>query len=114
MSVEPIRKLESKRDATAEATAIIEFLNRKATRRYRPVQVNLDFVIARLREGYTAQDCKCVVVLMCRKWLHDDRMSEFLRPATLFNRTNFSQYVGLITGDVVGDDREVSDELDIS
>ena len=103
-----------KRDIHSEARQAIEFLNRKAKRNYRPVQVNLDFCLARLREGYTLQDLKCVVVLMCRKWLHDEKMNEYLRPATLFNRQNFSQYIGLVTGPVVGDDREPDESVDIT
>lgn len=115
MSVEPITKAKStKRNLQDEASQAIEFLNRKARRNFRPTQVNLNFCIARLREGYTLQELKIVVVMKCREWLTDDRMAEFLRPATLFNCQNFNQYAGMITGDVPTDDREISDDYDLS
>ena len=114
MSVEPIRKEEKPRNVQDEARAAIEFLNRKTGRNFRPTQVNLNFVIARLREGYTLAEVKVVTVMKCREWLHDEKMNAYLRPATLYNCTNFNQYAGLITGDVIGDDRKPSEEVDIS
>ena len=105
---------QKKRDLHEEAREAIAFLNRKTGRNFRPTQVNTDFVLARLREGYTLQEVKVVVVMKCREWLHDDKMNQFLRPATLFNRTNFNQYAGMITGTVVGDNREPGEEWDIS
>jgi hypothetical protein len=35
-----------------------------------------------------------VIAKKCREWLHDEHMNEYLRPATLFNRTKFAQYQG--------------------
>jgi uncharacterized phage protein (TIGR02220 family) len=35
-----------------------------------------------------------VIAKKTREWLHDEHMTEYLRPATLFNRTNFAQYQG--------------------
>lgn len=78
----------------AEAKAILAFLNSKAGRAYRENDANLDFIVARLREGYTPQECKQVVAKKCREWSADEKMAEYLRPATLFNRTKFNQYAG--------------------
>lgn len=85
---------DQKRNITAEATEVLEFLNRKAGRNYRSTPVNLAFIQARFKEGYTVQDCKSVVAMKCREWLTDDVMGKFLRPATLFNREKFNQYAG--------------------
>jgi len=90
------KNVSTKKDPLQEAAEVIEFLNKKARRNYRPTKVNLDFVLKRFNEGYTVQDCKSVVALMCRKWLGNEKMVDYLRPATLFNCTNFNQYVGLI------------------
>ena len=92
-------KSKSKNDEAAE---ILAFLNKKTGRNYRPVQVNLDFILARLREGYTAQDCRAVVAMKCREWGADEKMNKFLRPATLFNREKFNQYSGEL-GEIDGD-----------
>jgi uncharacterized phage protein (TIGR02220 family) len=77
-----------------EARAIIEFLNEKAGRAYRPTKVNLDFVNARLKEGFTPGECRQVIARKVREWAKDDRFRLYLRPATLFNREKFSQYIG--------------------
>ena len=77
-----------------EAVTLIEFLNEKAGRSYRPVAVNLEMIAARLAEGATLQDCKCVIAKKAREWNGDEKMEPYLRPATLFNRTKFAQYVG--------------------
>lgn len=115
MSVEPLRvEQKPKRSLHAEANEAIEFLNRKAGRNFRPTKVNTDFALARLKEGYSLQELKIVVVMKCREWLHDDKMAQFLRPATLFNCTNFNQYAGLIPAGVVGDNREPGEDWDIS
>jgi uncharacterized phage protein (TIGR02220 family) len=77
-----------------QAKEILEFLNHKAKRNYRPVDANLDFIVARLESGVDFQDLKSVIAKKCREWLGDPKMENFLRPATLFNKTKFEQYVG--------------------
>ena len=115
MALEVVKNdAQKKRDLREEALEAIAFLNRKTGRNFRPVKVNVDFVLARLREGYTLQEVKIVVAIKCRDWLHDEKMNQFLRPSTLFNREKFNQYAGLITGEVIGDDRKPSEEVDIS
>lgn len=79
-----------------EALEILIFLNDKAGRDYKPVAANLDLIMARLKEGATAAECKAVVQKKCVDWAGDDRMADYLRPATLFNRTKFAQYQGEI------------------
>lgn len=83
--------LKSKRQ---EAAAVLAFLNAKANRAYQPTDVNIELILARLREGYTAAQCRQVIAKKVREWLHDDRMAQYLRPATLFGREKFNQYVG--------------------
>lgn len=77
-----------------QAREILEFLNAKTGKAYQPVDANLDLVVARLREGATPAQCRQVIAKKAREWLGDEKMAEFLRPATLFNRTKFAQYVG--------------------
>lgn len=77
-----------------EAVEVLDFLNQKANRHYRPSETNLKFIQARLRSGATVAQCKQVIALKARKWLLDPKMSEYLRPATLFNATKFEQYIG--------------------
>lgn len=84
------------------ATEVIEFLNKRTGKRFlskNPVGVasaNADIVMHRLKEGYTVQDCKSVIALKCREWMHDEKMSRYLTPETLFRRSNFEKYIGEI------------------
>ena len=87
------RSLETKA-LKAEAETILSFLNDRAKRAYQSVPANIDPIIARLREGVTSTQLRQVVVKKCREWLHDDKMANYLRPTTLFNRTKCAQYVG--------------------
>lgn len=77
-----------------EAKQILDFLNAKTGRNYRPVDANLSLIIARLKSGATIDNCRGVIAKKCRDWLDDEKMNPFLRPATLFARTNFEQYLG--------------------
>lgn len=82
-----------------EAKAILAFLNEKAGRAYQPTEVNLEFIMARLKEGYTPTQCRQVIAKKCREWLGRDEMAPYLRPATLFNCTKFNNYAGeLVNG----------------
>lgn len=90
----PDAKPPDKPNPKAEARDILAFLNEKTGRAYQPVDANLDLIVARLREGATAGQCRQVIAKKTREWAGDEHMAEFLRPATLFNRTKFAQYVG--------------------
>jgi uncharacterized phage protein (TIGR02220 family) len=76
------------------AREILEFLNQKAHRKYRPTAANLRMIRCRLKEGFTADECRQVIARKCREWGKDEKMKNYLRPATLFNATKFSQYSG--------------------
>jgi uncharacterized phage protein (TIGR02220 family) len=94
-----------------EARAILSLLNEKAGKRFPATASNIGIIVARLREGFTGNEVRQVVALKVRKWNTDPEMREFLRPATLFGRTKFSQYVGeLEAPDEDGD----GDGLDLS
>ena len=78
----------------SEAVEVLDYLNLKAGRSYRPTEPNLKLIAGRLREGATVADCKTVIDRKTDQWRNDDKMREYLRPATLFNATKFSQYQG--------------------
>jgi uncharacterized phage protein (TIGR02220 family) len=82
-----------------EAIAILDFLNAKTGRHYKPVDVNLKLISARLKEGASFQDCKCIIAKKTREWITDPVMTNYLRPATLFNATKFAQYHGELLED---------------
>lgn len=76
------------------ALKVLEFLNVKTGRHYRPVKANLEMIIARIKEGATEVELRQVVAKKTREWAGDEKMNQYLRPATLFNRTKFAQYQG--------------------
>jgi uncharacterized phage protein (TIGR02220 family) len=77
-----------------EALAILVFLNRKAEKHFPPDDVNLGLITARLREGASAEQCRAVIARKVARWKGDPEMTDFLRPKTLFGKTNFAQYLG--------------------
>lgn len=83
--------MSSKLDA---AKNILEFLNRKTGKGFKPVDSNLKLIKARLNEGHAEHEVLSVIERKCKEWADDDKMSQYLRPATLFGAEKFNQYVG--------------------
>lgn len=88
------KPLSGKPDANPLAIEILEFLNRKAGRAYRQTPKNLAFISGCMARGASVADCKQVIAKKVREWTNDPKMDTYLRPKTLFNETNFDQYVG--------------------
>lgn len=78
----------------AAAIRILQFLNNKTGRTYRPVNANINMITSRLKEGATEGQCRQVIARKSLDWLTDEKMNIYLRPATLFNATKFNQYIG--------------------
>jgi uncharacterized phage protein (TIGR02220 family) len=78
----------------AECASILEYLNEKSGSNFKPVASNLNLIQARLNEGATAGEIKRVIDAKVIDWKKDSKMVKYLRPATLFNATNFAQYAG--------------------
>jgi uncharacterized phage protein (TIGR02220 family) len=58
------------------------------------VDSNARLIRARLaEEGVTVERVKAVIDAKVKKWANDKKMSGYLRPKTLFNATNFEQYL---------------------
>jgi uncharacterized phage protein (TIGR02220 family) len=93
-----VRLANGKQKYKEDAIQVLEFLNMKTGKHYRPLKANLDLIAARLAEGAQVSDCRAVIARQSRKWMGTD--SEiYLRPATLFNATKFAQYTGEIGND---------------
>lgn len=74
---------------------IIEYLNKMAGSRFRPVPRNIKFIKDRMSEGYEYQDFIDVIDMKVKEW-KGTKMQSYLRPATLFNGEKFDQYVGQV------------------
>jgi uncharacterized phage protein (TIGR02220 family) len=77
---------------------ILEFLNAKTGKNFRLNATTLRFIESRLAEGFTVSECKMVIAKKVREWKGAEfkngmRGDDYLRPSTLFNATNFNNYV---------------------
>lgn len=77
-----------------EAVDVLAFLNAETHHKFPPVETNLEVIAARLKEGYTAVQLRQIVVRKNREWGSDPKMSPFLRPKTIFGKTNAGNYAG--------------------
>lgn len=85
-----------KKARKTEALQLLEFLNSRAKRHFRPVPANLKFIEARLAEGISLQDLKTMTAKKCHEWVGTDQEA-YLRPETLYNATKCHSYLGTIT-----------------
>lgn len=76
------------------AAQIIAEFNAITGRAYRCAGSTRKLITARIAEGFTPADLVAVVRKKFAEWGRDDKMSQYLRPETLFNATKFSSYVG--------------------
>ncbi|KMT58927.1 conserved phage C-terminal domain-containing protein [Paenilisteria newyorkensis] len=73
---------------------IVDFLNINAGTKYRETTKKTETLIkARLKEGFTVEDFKTVILNKCRSWKNDPKMASYLRPKTLFSADNFESYL---------------------
>lgn len=88
----------SRKDSPAKAERIpykeiVEYLNEKAGRQFNhSAKGNQKFISARWNEGYKLNDFKQVIDNKVDDWSGDNKMEQYLRPATLFNQ-KFDQYL---------------------
>jgi uncharacterized phage protein (TIGR02220 family) len=73
---------------------ILSYLNEKTGKNYsHKSEANKKLINGRMNEGRTVEDFKRVIDVKCEEWLQDEKMSQYLRPATLFSQKNFENYV---------------------
>lgn len=84
----------STRTYRAQAKELLAFLNRKANKKFQEVDVNINPIVDRLRAGATPEQCRAVIANRVGKWGDKEETREWLRPATIFNKTKFQQYLG--------------------
>lgn len=75
------------------ARRILEFLNEKTGKKFREVDANIDPIMARLQE-FNETMLRSIIIHRAQLWGTDETMQEYLRPATLFNKTKCAQYAG--------------------
>lgn len=82
--------LDAKKNLVAE---VVEFLNQQTGAHYRANTPKTRRLIeTRIKEGFGLDDFKVVIAKKAKQWLHDPKMSKYLRPETLFG-TKFEGYL---------------------
>lgn len=94
---------------TEAVTEIIDYLNEKAHKNYKPnSKTTRRHINARLKEGRTLSDFKQVIDNRCATWLGTD-MEQYLRPETLFG-SKFEGYLNAPAPKRKGSDGRVLSE----
>jgi uncharacterized phage protein (TIGR02220 family) len=83
-----------KRTKTKElAKSVLAHLNSTAGRNFRETDENLDLIACRLEEvELDTAGVEKMIERQVAKWKGDEKMEEYLRPQTLFNKSKFSSY----------------------
>jgi len=76
--------------------SIIDYLNKKTGKNFRKVDSTITLIAARLREGHSEQDFYNAIDNQVAAWKGDNKMEQFIRPATLFQKQKFDGYVNNI------------------
>jgi uncharacterized phage protein (TIGR02220 family) len=80
------------------AQEILIFLNETANRAFDFKNKNsYSDISARLKEGYTSDELKEIIQLKTMEWINDDKMRQYLTPATLFSAKNCNKYKEQVT-----------------
>lgn len=85
---------EKNKACKADARQVLDFLNDKTGKAYRPVDANLKPIETILKSGVPLQHILTVTMRKVRDWREDPKMQQYLRPSTLYRRSNFEQYLG--------------------
>ena len=91
----PDPKAEESRERKAAAVRVLEFLNQNTGKHFRPVPSVITMIEARLSE-FDETTLRAVVLHRCQLWSSDEKMADYLRPATLFGARNCANYAGEI------------------
>lgn len=77
----------------AKARPVLHLLNERSGRSFRETEANLLLIAARMEEpGVDLDGIMAMVRRQCALWGPDPKMSEYLRPETLFGKTKFESY----------------------
>lgn len=78
---------------TDQAKQVLVHLNQVTNSRYQVSTTSLQNIRARIGEGFTVEELALVVDYCNAKWADDLKMSDYLRPQTLFQPSKFPAYL---------------------
>ncbi|MGL5799390.1 MAG: conserved phage C-terminal domain-containing protein [Plesiomonas sp.] len=72
--------------------SVLKHLNAVTGSNFRDAKGTIGRIKGRLAENYTTDDLLLVVDYLTAKWLNDPKMSDYLRPSTIFGPENCAEY----------------------
>lgn len=78
---------------TDQAKSVLSHLNQVTNSRYQVSTTSMQNIRARIGEGFTVEELSLVVDYCNAKWGDDLKMSDYLRPQTLFQPSKFPGYL---------------------
>lgn len=88
-----IKKVKKDEKYKEEILIIVDYLNEKTGKSFKGgAKSTVSHINARLTESFTVEDFKAVIDQKVSDWANDPKMSEYLRPATLFG-PKFESYL---------------------
>lgn len=69
---------------------LIKKINELGQKKFRLVKTNFDFIIPRLKDGFTEADC---LVVIDNKYLDPNFSMQYFKPETLFRKSKFEGYL---------------------
>ncbi|OKP30951.1 conserved phage C-terminal domain-containing protein [Serratia fonticola] len=88
----PCQSAEPTDDMAPPDELVLNHFNRATNSGYRDGKTTMGYIRGRLAEDYTAADLILIVDYLTAKWLNDAKMSDYLRPKTLFGPENCAEY----------------------
>lgn len=88
------KKKTSSVEKDPDLVAVVDYLNTKAHKQFKAnSKATIRLVKARFQEGYELDDFKKVIDTKVKEWQGKPPWEKYLRPSTLFNATNFENYL---------------------
>ena len=91
-----------KKEKEQQIKEVVEYLNLKANRNYRPGTTKTKSLISARLKDYSVEDLKAVIDFKVGEWLENEKMNKYLRPETLFNETKFENYINELPSQAKG------------
>lgn len=79
--------------ASPEAILVIDYLNKKAGKKFTYSKYSTENIQARISEGHTVAQCHQIIDTKVAQWKDDEKMSKFINPETLFRPSHFEKYL---------------------
>ena len=84
--------MENENEDINEIKDIIDYLNITYKTNFKYSKIQLKHINARFKDGFSPDEIKDVIDFKFKQWGNDPKMSEYLRPETLFG-SKFESYL---------------------